>query len=123
MSTTAPSTADYGAFLRALEASPAMRPYAYGLRLLTDPRTHEERITAAVEQHLGAYRHLPLRQITSALQKRIAWKLHETSLAEPPCDKAIRERVRAILQRNGTCTPETPHALSAFPQASTIAST
>jgi hypothetical protein len=122
MSTTAGTTHDYGAFLEALK-TPAMAPYAYALRCLTDPRSKAERITAAVEQHIGAFRHLPERAITTALQKRLAWRLRETSLTEPPCDKAIRERVRTILHRSGTSTLETPHTGPGRSQATVIGST
>lgn len=123
MSTTAPSTEDYGAFLEALRASPVMRPYVHALRVLTDPRTKAERIRAAVEENLGALRHLPERSITSALQKRLAWKLRETSLAEVPCDKAIRGYVRAYLKKSGVSPPKVPHRACASVQACTIAST
>jgi len=123
MTSTAPSTSDYSAFLAAVNGSPAMAPYAWALRVLTDPRTKPERIRAAVWEHIGAFRYLPQREITTPLVGRIAKKLRETSLAAPPCDRAVRKYVRKYLEQNGTSGGDVPHNGCGVLHASTICST
>ena len=90
----------FPALLEALQGSPAMRPFAHDLRVLLDPYTKAQRITAAVQQHIGALTHLSSRDITSALERRLARFLEQTSLEAPPSLPAIRSRVRALLNPN-----------------------
>lgn len=123
MSTTAPSTADFATFEERAKASPLMAPYLWALRCALDPRTHEERIAAAVEQHIGAYRHLPPRAITGPLTKRIAAKLEQTSLAKPPCESAVRKCVRKLLESKQRLSVQTVHRGDSLSHASVIAST
>jgi hypothetical protein len=109
--------------LAALEASPAMRPYLHSLRVLLDPRTLQERVDAAIEEHIGRLTALSTRAQTGALAGRLAKVLTLTSLEYVPCDKVLRDRLIAYHATKRNSGAEIPHRQVGGPYASTIGST
>lgn len=91
------------AFLGALKHSPGMQPYAHLLRDLVDPRPRAEKIRESV---IGAIRAIPLtleiREIVSAVRKRIVRDLFLLPLSEVPCDALIRRYVAEARRNSGT---------------------
>lgn len=100
----------------------AMRPFAHALRVLCDPRRHEERIDAAIEEHVGAIVQLSTRTQTGALRGRLELRIEQTSLSEVPCDAVLRARLTAIHEKRSLAS-QVPHSTETLIYRSTIAST
>src|SRR5690348_12427682 len=94
--------------LAALEASTAMQPFAWDLRCALDPRTHEERIDAAIADHVGAITQLSTRSQTGALRRRLELRLTQTSLEAVPCDAVLRDRLTRLYEKRNLAR-QVPH--------------
>lgn len=88
-----------GAFLLALDGSPALRPYANLLRDLVDDRPRVEKIAEAIRQRIGG---ISLLQSTAKIVWLVRQKLERDlpalALAEVPCDPIIKRYV--LLKKN-----------------------
>ena len=113
----------YGALLAALDASPAMQPFAHELRILLDPRPKQARLDAAIEQYIGRLTVASTRDQTSAFAGRLAAVLPRTSLERVPCDKVLRERLTAYHEKKRNFAAAIPHEGCELTYRSTIAST
>ena len=117
--------ARYGALLAALGSTlpsmDAMEPFLRDLRILLDPRTHEERIDAAIEEHVGAITQLSTRAQTGALRCRLEQRIEQTSLEAVPCDAVLRARLTAMHEKR-SLRGQVPHEAARVTYRSTIES-
>jgi hypothetical protein len=89
------------AFLAAVDAAPAVRPYAHLLRDMVDARPRTAKIAEAILARLGGISMtLPTSQVVYIVRCKLERDLPALPLAAVPCDVVIRWHVRERIEKS-----------------------